>query len=300
MTPPTSIIRLADGRRLAFAEWGDPHGLPIVHQHGMPGSRLEHQAEPSVYEAARVRVITPDRPGYGLSDPQPGRGLLDWASDVRQLADALGLGRLGITSLSGGGIYALACAATMPERLTAVITTGCPAPMREPGALRGMRVVNRAAIRLGMRMPWALDAGARLLAHLVRRYPRFFVEQVNFDTQAVDRRWLSLPAVRDALAATLREAVRAGAWGYLEDVRVLFGPWAIDLTASGLPVQLWHGELDTVIPLQHGRHLASVLPGATLRICPGEAHLLMWNHLPEILAAATGRPPTAGRTPTAA
>src|SRR5215469_15494010 len=95
--PRSSAIRLRDGRRLAFAEWGEPHGMPVIHHHGTPGSRLEHEGAPVVYQAAGVRVITPDRPGYGLSDPLPGRTLLDWPADVAELADALGLERFAIT-----------------------------------------------------------------------------------------------------------------------------------------------------------------------------------------------------------
>jgi pimeloyl-ACP methyl ester carboxylesterase len=77
----TKVIRLRDGRRLAYSEVGDPDGLPVFHQHDMPGSRLEHEAEPDLYRSLGVRVITPDRPGYGLSDPHLHRPLLDWPSD---------------------------------------------------------------------------------------------------------------------------------------------------------------------------------------------------------------------------
>jgi pimeloyl-ACP methyl ester carboxylesterase len=99
----TKVIRLRDGRRLAHSEVSDPDGLPVFHQHGMPGSRLEHEAEPDLYRSLGVRVITPDRPGYGLSDPHLHRPILDWPSDIAELADSLGIRRFGITGLSGGG-----------------------------------------------------------------------------------------------------------------------------------------------------------------------------------------------------
>jgi pimeloyl-ACP methyl ester carboxylesterase len=109
--PSTQVMWLRDGRRLAYTELGDPAGIPIFHQHGMPGSRLEHEAEPEFYRSMGVRVITPDRPGYGLSDPHPRHPLIGWPSDIVELADSLRIERFGITGLSGGGIYALACAA---------------------------------------------------------------------------------------------------------------------------------------------------------------------------------------------
>jgi pimeloyl-ACP methyl ester carboxylesterase len=289
--PTTHATRLRDGRRLAYTEWGDPDGVPIVHQHGMPGSRLDHEAQPEFYRSLGVRVITPDRPGYGLSDPCAGRRLLDWPSDVAELADNLGIARFGITGLSGGGIYALACAAAIPHRVTEVVVTGCPGPMQRPGALADMRFMTRAGVWLGSQAPWLLEAGATLLTGLVRRFPRFFVDHFNEGIPPADRRWLYAPLVNSGAVDNLREALRPGAWGYVQDIRVLARPWGFVLEDIRVPVHLWHGDEDRVIPLHHGRYLASVIPGATLRICPGEAHMLMWNHLAEILMEAAGMPP---------
>lgn len=286
--PATRVIRLRDGRRLAYSELGDPDGLPIVHQHGMPGSRLEHEAEPDFYRSMGVRVITPDRPGYGLSDPHPRRLLLDWPADVAELADSLGISRFGITALSGGGIYALACAAAIPERLSEVVVTGSPGPMQRKGALAGMRLMTRAGVWFGSQSPWLLDAAAAVASRAAHRYPRFFVEQANRDKPLADRYWLSMPSVSREAAESLREAFRAGAWGYVADIRALAQPWGFALENIRVPVQLWHGNEDTVIPMHHSQYLASVIPGATLRICTGEAHMLMWNHLGEILMAAAG------------
>lgn len=289
--PATRFVRLNDGRQLAYTEVGDPDGMPILHQHGMPGSRLEHEAEPGFYRSLGVRVITPDRPGYGLSDFDPRRRLIDWPSDIAELADRLGLSRFGVTGLSGGGIYALACAAAIPHRLTEVVVTGCPGPMQRPGALKDMRFMTRAGVLLGSRAPWLLEAGATFLSGLVRRYPRFFVDHFNEGIPDADRRWLSMPAVNKGAVDTLREALRPGAWGYVQDIVVMAGPWGFPLEDILVPVQLWHGDEDRVIPLHHSRYLASVISGATLRICPGEAHMLMWNHLAEILMAAARMPP---------
>jgi pimeloyl-ACP methyl ester carboxylesterase len=289
--PATRFVRLRDGRRLAYVEMGDLDGMPILHQHGMPGSRLEHEAELSYYRSLGVRVITPDRPGYGLSDFDPRRRLIDWPSDIAELADHLGVARFGVTGLSGGGIYALACAAVLPHRLTEVVVTGCPGPMQRPGALQDMRFMTRAGVWLGSRAPWLLEAGASLLSGLVRRYPGFFVDHFNEGIPDADRRWLSMPSVNRGAVDTLREALRPGVWGYVQDIRVLAGRWGFAPEDVRVPVQLWHGDEDRVIPLHHSRYLASVLPDATLRICPGEGHMLMWNHLAEILIAAGRMPP---------
>jgi pimeloyl-ACP methyl ester carboxylesterase len=288
--PDTRFLTLKDGRRLAYSELGDPEGIPVIHHHGMPGSRLEHEAEPDFYRSLGIRLITPDRPGYGLSDPHPRGRLLDWPPDVAALADSLKLARFGVLGLSGGGIYALACAAAIPHRLTDVVVTGCPGPMQRPGSLADMRFLTRAGVLLGAHAPWVLNAGATMLSPLVRRFPTFFVDHFNDGVPPADRRWLSMPSVNQGAAATLREALRPGVWGYVHDIRLLATPWGFDPDEIEAPVQLWHGDQDLVIPLHHGRFLASAIPGATLRICPGEGHMLMWNHLPEILMAAAGMP----------
>jgi len=284
------FVKLRDGRRLAYSELGDPDGMPIFHQHGMPGSRLEHEAEPELYRSLGVRVITPDRPGYGLSDPDPHSPLLDWPSDIEELADHLGISRFGISGLSGGGIYALACAAAIPERLTDVVVTGCPGPMQRSGAKTGMRFMTRAGVWLGARTPWLLEAGATFVSPVVRRFPEFFVDHFHEGVPPADRRWLSMPSVNRQAADTVREAFRSGVWGYVQDIQVLARAWGFTLEDIRVPVHLWHGNEDAVIPLHHGRYLASVIPGATLRICPGEGHMLMWNHLSEILIEAAGMP----------
>ncbi len=286
--PSTNVITLSDGRRLAYAEWGDPEGIPIIHQHGMPGSRLDHAADLEFYRSLGVRVITPDRPGYGLSDPRPRGRLADWPADVTELADRLGIERFGITALSGGGIYALACAAAIPERLTDVVVTGCPAPMDRAGAGDGMRLMTRAGVFLAGRAPRFVEAIVGMLAGVIRRYPDLFVEGSNRDKPPADRRWMSIRSVKVGAASTLREAFRNGAGGYVHDLRMLAGPWGFDPADIRVPVELWHGDEDTVIPLHHSQYLASVMPGATLRVCAGEAHMLMWNHLAEILKAAAG------------
>src|SRR5437868_4337089 len=112
-----TVFRLRDGRALGYAEYGDPGGTPVFFFHGSPGSRLQRHPDPSITSSFGARIITVDRPGYGRSDFQPGRRLLDWPADAAQLADALSIERFAAIGLSGGGPYLLACAYAMPERL---------------------------------------------------------------------------------------------------------------------------------------------------------------------------------------
>ncbi len=282
----TGFVRLADGRRLAYAEWGDPHGLPVIHHHGMPGSRHDHAAGEAVYRRLGVRLITPDRPGYGLSDALRNRTLLDWPQDVAALADHLGLSRFAITALSGGGIYALACARAIPERLTEVVLVGCPAPLDRPNAMREMRLENKVGLRAAA-VPWLARGVVGALSGAVRRYPSLFLAEGTRSQPAADRLWTSRPWVRSDEIRNLREAFRQGGLAYTQDLGLLVRPWGFALEDVDPRVQLWHGDADRVIPLHHARYLASALQNATLQVCPDEGHMLLWNHVEEILAAAT-------------
>ncbi|MEM8931047.1 MAG: alpha/beta hydrolase, partial [Acidobacteriota bacterium] len=141
-------MHLPDGRRLGYVELGDADGLPLIFFHGTPGSRKMFDADELMARIPGLRLILPERPGYGLSDPQPDRTLLDWPQDVAALADQLGLDRFAVGGISGGGPHALACAHRQSDRLTHTIVLASPAPACFPGATRGMAFGNRLAMHL--------------------------------------------------------------------------------------------------------------------------------------------------------
>lgn len=147
-TSTEQVIRLADGRKLGYAEYGDPAGKPLMYFHGLPGSRLEAKLTEPTASRVKARVIGVDRPGYGLSDFKPQRALADWPNDVSELANALGLDRFAVLGVSGGGPYALACARKIPARLSAVGVVGGLGPVYQWWAVRDMRWVSRLGFSL--------------------------------------------------------------------------------------------------------------------------------------------------------
>src|SRR2546429_202316 len=188
------VISLIDGRTLGYAEYGDPTGTPVFFFHGLPGSRRQRHPDDSIATELGARIITMDRPGYGLSDFQPGRKLLDWPDDVAQLAEALNIDRFAAIGLSGGGPYLLACAYKMPERLTSAIVISGMGPVDNPEATKGMMRSMRFGLGIARRAPWEL---ARLAleptARMVRRNPTAAKKLVPMSAPQTDKEAFARP-----------------------------------------------------------------------------------------------------------
>src|SRR5690242_3662643 len=126
-------ISTADGRRLSVVEAGEPEGSPVLVHNGTPNSRLLYEPTVRLAESQGIRMIGYDRPGYGGSDRDPGRTVASCAGDVRTIANALGIERLAVWGISGGGPHAIACAALLPDLVPAVAVLASIAPWGAEG-----------------------------------------------------------------------------------------------------------------------------------------------------------------------
>lgn len=270
-------IRTPDGRELAWCAWGDSRGLPVVSHHGTPGARLGRHPDDGVYVRSGVRLITFDRAGYGRSTARPRRKVADAANDVEALADALGLERFGVEGGSGGGPHALACAALLGGRVTRVAVTVGAAPSDDPefDFLAGMTDLN-------VREFSAALEGEEALAGFIQRY----VDAIRADVDAVldeigrelppsDQEVLQRPDERAVFRETFLEAIARGGRGWIDDDLAFTRPWGFDLGAIGIPVKLWQGELDVLVPRSHCEYLASKIQEARFELVPGAGHLLV-------------------------
>lgn len=265
-------IRLRDGRTLCCAEFGDPAGAPVFYFHGFPGSRLEAAMSATAAADRGVRLIAVDRPGYGGSDFAPRRSIGDFADDVAQAASALGLARFSALGVSGGGPYLLACAHALGPRLRSAGVFCGLGPLDGPRATADMSLFSRAALALGRRAPWSARALAGTVAKVLRRWPERVIEHLARTLPEPDRAVLTDPALRPLLAASYREAVRGGARGPAQDLVLYTRPWGFDLAEIALPIHLWHGERDTVVPPPLARAQERALRDCRARYFPEEAH----------------------------
>ncbi len=274
-------LRLRDGRDLGYAEWGDPAGTPVLYFHGLHSSRLALYRDPAFFAAHGIRFITIDRPGIGLSTFQRQRTLLDWPDDVAQLADALGLDRFAILTITGGAMYALACAAKMPDRLSGVACVSPAAPLDAPGI--SVPGATGTLSRLGRRAPWALWAVYAVLVPWLRRRPERIERLFASGLGAADRQVAARPEIQRMQAAMLLEAFRSGYWGEVREVVIASRPWGISLERIPIAVHVWDGDQNTLIPPSHAAYLARTIPAAQLHICSGGIPVLMVDHMEEIL-----------------
>ena len=281
-----NILKLPDGRQLCYAEYGDPDGKPVILVHGTPGSRLYWKSFPGFPFRSDLRIIAPDRPGYGLSDWKPGRTLLDWPDDVAALADALGLGRFTMTSVSGGGPETLACAWKIPERLTAVGILHSPSPPDAPGYFEEMSRTNRFFLRLAARSPWLMRKNMQFLAYMVRRNPSKYIDRMSYKFSDPDKATLARPEIRTALLQNFVDALRHAESGraYGDDVVLHHAlPWGFSLEQIEVKVYLWQGEEDTGIPNTQARYMAEKLPNCQVTFIPNAGHLWHLDHMKEVM-----------------
>jgi pimeloyl-ACP methyl ester carboxylesterase len=312
--------RAAGGRLLAFETWGGTSAYPVFMLHGSPGSRASPRPEGIELDLLGVRLIAYDRPGYGESDRQARRCVADAAADVAAIADALGIKRFGVVGRSGGAPHALACAALLPDRVTAVASLVSLAPRSAQGLdwLAGMAESNRRQYELATqaldlangdvdlaRMPSLLSQHLSQNTDAVKRTTADFL-RVDLDGEmpAADRRILGDPRVRAQLAENFRVAVAdkknmetpdpsapEGSppvlAGWLDDTVAFLSDWGFAPENISVPVLLWHGEQDVFSPVSHSRWLAERIPTARLVVQRREAHFGALVIVPEVLQWVT-------------
>ncbi len=280
-------VRTPDGRTLAIEEAGDPGGHPVLVHNGTPNSR--HLYGPAAADAAArgLRLIGYDRPGYGGSTPQPGRTVADCAANVRAICAGLGIDRLAMWGISGGGSHVLVCAALLPDLVTAAASLASLAPADAEGLdwFEGMGQENVDDFRLMTSDPQA--AGAKLEKDREATLAASVAEQADLvKTLLTPTDAAALTSeLAEYLAYTGREGLAPGSQGWWDDGVAHARPWGFELSAIRVPVLLMHGRQDQFVPFGHGQWLAARIPGVDARLLDDDGHLtLLTNRTGEVHA----------------
>ena len=279
-------VRTPDGRTLAVEESGDPGGRPILVHMGTPNSRLLYGPIMADAAARGLRLISYDRPGYGGSSPQPGRTVADCAADVRTICAELGIGRLATWGISGGGPHVLACAALLPDLVTAAASLASPAPYGAEGLdyFAGMGQENVDDFSLFFTDEDAARAKAeRDREEMLATSPEDAAKAIESLLTPTDAAALR-GELAEYLTASQQAGLAPGIEGWFDD-NCTVRPWGFDLADITVPVLLLHGRQDMFVPFGHGEWLAAHIPGVEARLLDHEGHLtLMNNQVPEVHA----------------
>lgn len=253
-------IALRDGRKVQIEEYGDPAGVPALWFHGAFSSRLEAWCLDAPARGLGLRVLSLDRPGLGGSDPLPGRTVTGYADDVREVLEALSIETAAVGGLSNGGMYTMAVASVLPDRVLRAVPYNPSSPTADP--------VARAALSRPARMSYAVllrraDKLDDMLTKKRGRLSTALARRTNPDAHL-----LADPTILSAHEANLAEALRQPRNGYLQtEIRHCTSPWGFDHRAVTVPVTIVSGEKDA--GLGYAKVWADELPQGRLVTVPG-------------------------------
>lgn len=274
---------LADGRVIGFRDYGAPDGLPILCFHGTPGSRFMFQIADGFARAQGLRLIAPERAGFGLSSFQKARPLMDSADDMAMLLDALGLDRVAVAGVSGGAPFAVALAAGRPDRVSAMGLVSPVGPFAGPEKPDRIGSAHYVTFRLLPGVPLlyrALFTVGRLGFLFV---PQAMAALIMSRSAPSDWRILSEKRKRRNLLRGLREGVRPGVGGAVEELRCFSRPWALPLDQVKAPTILWQGLSDRNVPVPAALRLGELIPGCEIRRVESAGHYWILRNYGHVL-----------------
>jgi pimeloyl-ACP methyl ester carboxylesterase len=290
-------LPLSDGRLLEVAVSGPDGAIPLVVHHGTPGERSQYPPFAAAAAARGLRYVSYSRPGYGGSSRRPGRAVADCAADTAAILAHLGADRCYTVGASGGGPHALACAALLADRVLACATVAGVGPFGAEGLdfLEGMGRENQAEFRAALAGPAGLEA---YLEQEAQAFAGVSGEQVAAAlgdlVSAVDVAALTGDFAA-YVAASFRQALANGMWGWFDDDLAFTWPWGFDLHRVEVPVVVWQGGQDRMVPSAHGQWLAAHLPTAEARLLLGEGHLsIVVDMFGEVIGELVGSAPRVG------
>jgi pimeloyl-ACP methyl ester carboxylesterase len=292
--PGDHTVQLRDGRTLAYTVYGDPDGSPVLNCHGGLVSRIDVEPNEADFRRLGAMVVSPDRPGVGGSSRKPGHSTGGWADDARELVDALGIDRFAVMGWSEGGQYAAAVAAHLGDRVTrAAIIAGC-LPLDDAATFAELNAFDRRFATMSTKRAWmargVFGSMTFLARHLPKQYAKFSARSMPEPDAAVIRRhsgWFA------------RASAEGGrnSHGVVDEYRAFVAPWGFTLADVQVPVHVYQGSVDGLVPPKWAGRIAAALSDATLTTYDGEGHFIAVTHRGDVVRDLLATAPKAPTPP---
>jgi len=284
--PPQHLVT-KDGRTLRFHQYGMADGTPVIFFHSVRGSRLEVPGSADILAALNIRLIVPDRAGYGQSDPLKDRGIDDLVADTEALADHLGIARFHLLGYSLGGFLALHCASRLGHRVDRLGLVSALGPKQMSGDAAPLRGLFRLVVAVAQHTPDLLENVLNLVARGLLKNPDKHLRRFVRYTSPADGGIFSQANHRGAYIKAVNEAYRFGCQGFVEDLRAVARAPDLSPAALTMPVYLWHGERDGQVPVAQAVAVDQWLLNSRLTLEPDGGHFFIYDRWRDILSQFT-------------
>ena len=290
MLRDSQVLVLPDGSRVGFAEYGDAGGAPVLALHGAPASRVMFAAADAAAKTHRLRILAPDRPGYGLTPFKSEPTLAHRTQWLHAVVDALHLDRFGVLGIFGGSPYAVALAAAMPHRVAALALVSPMGPVADYTASADAKLDPLSYLhdRFFLHLPyrtWLSHPLGEISAWMFRHGPEMFTGLMPKLSSATDSHILAKPEVAQLMRSMTLEAFRQGGSGSTADMEIFGRPWGVQFADIAAPTIVWQGADDTVVPPQAARWLARQIPDCRLHMLEETGHFWIFEHVDEVVGA---------------
>lgn len=284
MDKTNQILELKDGRKLGFAEYGDPNGKPVFHFNGSGGSRLERPADLSILTDLGIRYISTDRPGHGNSTLKQDRKLIDWPEDVASIADFLGIDKFHVLGWSAGGSHALVCAYKLPERVISGAIISALAPPERPNPYEGYKGFMKLLMMLGRKFPKLVYLFRSIASKQINNPSGNIGDKFVKSLPIVDQKPFENPAIKEMLIADIKEGYKQGGEGPACDDIIINSPWGFDIKEIQTRFDVWQGDLDKNVPVNQGKYQAELLSDSHFHLLKNKGHMFLLDKWKNVLA----------------
>lgn len=294
MEQDVAFFETRQGTRLAFHEYGAPGGRPIIFYHGT-GSHLHGMLLHKPGLEYGFRIIAPDRPGVAQSEFRPGWTLLEYAQDMADLADHLGIDSFGVIGISGGGPTLMASARAIPDRLQCVVDLACAMPVyADPDMVKELGTMDHIYAFLGTHLPhpfFQVPFSLIGMTQKVMKSPETFTKMFDSSLCPEDKALFGRPDFQYLFMRDFQELYRHGSKGPAYDAQTVYLDWGFDLSDIDVPIEVFHGSADRFVPVKFSEYLVNHARDVRLHLVEGQGHFYHVAYGYQLLEKVAGLEP---------